>query len=142
MKRAVIILSVFVLFTQCTENESENVILPRIISASAALLSDYPYRRVEYIGKFNDGQDPVKDIKIAWSTNVTIDMDPRFFSMSESAQFLDSHTFKIVLETGPFGSDYIAFYFISENTATYSEIYSLSVVDNKPVFEQFSREKR
>jgi hypothetical protein len=142
MKIAVIILSVFVLFTQCTENEPKNIILPKLVSVSASLLENDVKYRVEFTGTFNDGQDPVKEIKIAWSRNMNIDKDPRGFSIGKSAQFLDSHTFKVEFETDPYGVYYVAFNFISENTATYSETYSFSVVKNKPVFEQVFPEKK
>ena len=141
MKSAFTILSVFFLFTQCTENESENIILPKLISASVSSFdNDFPYYHVEFTGKFNEGQDPVKDIRIAGSKNIS--NDPRSFSLGKSVQLLDSHTFSGEFEIEFFSPYYIAFYFISENAATYSEIYSFSFVDNKPVFKQVFPEKR
>jgi len=140
MKRTFIILSVSVLLMNCVENESEHIVFPELISASATIVSTSTGgldRTFEIKGKYKDGQYPVKDIKIAYrSTDTANRTNPKSLIILKSVDPLDSNTFKVEFEASTTKVYYIAFYFISENSATYSETYGLSVVGNEVEFNK------
>jgi len=130
MKHTFIMLSVSFLLMQCIENESEHVVLPEVISVTSTIVSTPEFGRTRFFkikGKYVNGQDPVKDIKIASGT----DGQPKYFYIYQSVDFLDSNTFEVEFETTEIQGFDMTFYFITENHATYSGNYLFMVVGNE-----------
>lgn len=146
MKKILATLSILMVFTQCSENEPEIVVLPKLISLSAAMISQTgPYHyRIEFKGQFSDGEDPVNAIKLARGVNNTPGINPKSLYIDNSVNVVrgDSNTFTAQIEID---SDYwtmVSFYFISENTPTYSETYSYNYFDGKSHLSQIYPNKR
>jgi hypothetical protein len=126
MKRSFIAMVLVVALSQCTENEAEKIVLPKLTAIDASILSfDGYYYHIEFKGQFTDGQDPVQNIRIATGVNTTTSVNPKSLFVGKSVQSSGSNAFEVeILVT----SDYIysiAFYFVSKNSSTYSPTYGL-----------------
>jgi hypothetical protein len=143
MKKIFIIL-VYILLIRCTENESQNVILPKLISASASLISTTSWgdHIFEIKGNFRAGQSPVQDIKIALGVNTTPNVNPKSLFIGKSVELLDSDTFRVQFQVDPDYTNYVSFYFISEKTCTYSETYAIYMYGADLRFVRIFPEKR
>src|SRR5215204_2429811 len=89
MKRSFPVMALVVLLSQCTENEAEKIVLPKLTAIDASIMSfDGKYYHIVFKGQFTDGQDPVQDIKIATGTNTTWSLNPKSLYLGKSVQSL------------------------------------------------------
>ena len=131
MKRAFFIFSICLTLTQCTENETERIIFPELTSLSASIIGKVNrYNLVEFTGQFTEGHVPLEDIKFGWRENANTS-DPKLFWFDKSVERLNANTFKVQMQVDPADPYAIAFNFVSEGMATFSESYTLTVANDQ-----------
>jgi len=130
MKKIVPVFFVLLLM-QCNENEFESIILPSLSTVSVLQEdSDEWDFTVEFTGEFVEGQSPIKNVKIVWTTNHVFSSNPTTFPNSKTVELLSANTFKVNIDVFLFRHNLVAFSFDSGSTVTYSQTYEYDPFSN------------